>query len=242
MDFSFANNKGKPPPVTLVVIDFDGVIVDCQARFNRAAELIGGKEPHTKEENKIYWGAALDPNYLHLDKMIPGAKEFLFWLTSPEQPYRDAGYSIGILTSRPFISMSRETVAWWREQMGGRAESESFLDYFTMKPPQSKFTKTSVYKSQVISQMLNDNYNMRSSLGGGETATRMLIVIDDEYENRRVALDMVANLPPGVKPDSTRLYGSLAEFANYQMREGTKFFASSEDGKNIHAEWGGPRL
>ncbi len=118
----------------LAIIDIDGVVVDATKRFERAEEMKHASlYPNSRDATDIYWRAALDPAYVHLDTLIDGANDFLNRLI-------DDGYQIVFLTSRP-QAMAEATSEWFALRVFLKQRSELMF-----KAPGFQYIKTPVWK------------------------------------------------------------------------------------------------
>ncbi len=125
----------------LAIIDIDGVVASATKRFERAGverslyHLAGADRPERvqREATDVYWRAALDPAFVHLDTLIDGANDHLNRLI-------DDGYTIVFLTSRP-QAMAGATSEWFALHVFLKASTEILF-----KASGFQYVKTPVWK------------------------------------------------------------------------------------------------
>lgn len=132
----------------LAILDLDGVVIDASARFARADEvkatyLRGDDVPYSGSgSTDVYWRAALDPDFVHLDTLIDGAREAIARLEQ-EEP---ACWQILYLTSRP-EAMREATEAWLEAQQINGPK-------LIMKAPAFQYVKTPVWKAGMVETLV----------------------------------------------------------------------------------------
>lgn len=157
-------------PITLVIIDLDGVLVDSSERFAKAEEAKQqalALNTEMRQAIKEYWRVAFTPDLVSLDTLIEGADKAVKNLESH-------AYTVVFMTSRP-ESMREATQAW--------LDQHDLTGYeLVMKPAKEQFTKTVEWKAKEVRWMAN----LPDVLS--------LVFIDDERVNR----EAVAALGLGV--------------------------------------------
>ena len=144
----------------LLILDLDGVIVDCKARFDLADQAklqaeIDGLDYRTQQD--IYWQTALNSKHVHLDKPIEGAAADVLAL-------RGQHSVMAFLSSRP-EHMRAATEKWLFEH--------DLLDsqLLFLKAPGFQFVKTTVWKEGMIQTL------------GAMFAADEITYVDDEINN-----------------------------------------------------------
>lgn len=147
----------------LVIVDLDGIVACSDARFERATT-----------NGKINWRVAFNPDLVELDTLIEGCPALLNNL--------DCHGDVIFLTSRP-EPMRNATELWLSRHgiLGGYLSP--FNRRLIMKPLSKQYTKTKVWKAEVVQQLIE------------EIKPKSVIFVDDEQAN----IDSVVELLPDVR-------------------------------------------
>jgi len=181
---------------TIVFVDGDGVLWNCDERFNLARKLANKNWPDSAIENMdqlkmssnmfktIFWRIAFWPDLVVLDTPIDDAQRTL------DEIYHRY-YRTWILTSNPEHTFDARAV--WLERYG-------FLPNVALltKPADQQYTKTTKWKAEVVHQKII------------ETGAQRVIYIDDEIANSDQVATMLAIAHPAIFDGHAEFYGSLA--------------------------------
>jgi phosphoglycolate phosphatase-like HAD superfamily hydrolase len=137
----------------IIFIDLDGVVANSDARFERA--LVG---------TRVDWKIAFDPDLVPLDTLIDGADLVIKHLEALK-------YTVYFLTSRP--EAMRAATEVWLAQYG--LQSYKLI----MKPVRAQFTKTTIWKADIVREIAN------------LPDTKVIFFVDDEEANCRAVEDAV---------------------------------------------------
>lgn len=171
----------------LAIIDLDGVIADCSARFAVAEEAKQAyidamqKEFSIQDERgatDIYWQTVFNPAHVPLDTLIAGADGDIEQL--------EQRYDVIYLTSRP--EHMREATYEWLTDM--RLSGPRII----MKAPAFQYVKTTVWKAGMV-QTLVALYRAQE-----------VVIVEDEQANINEHLKYVS-----AEVQTRRIYTSLAE-------------------------------
>ncbi|SRR5579871_1301358 len=155
----------------LLILDLDGVIVDCNDRFDLAdqAKLQAendGLDYRTCQD--IYWKTALNAQHVHLDKPVEGAAADVLAL-------RGQHSTMLYLSSRP-EHMRAATEKWLFEH--DLLDSQLLI----LKAPGFQFVKTSIWKEGMIQTL------------GAMFCADEITFVDDEVSNHPPAAGPIATL------------------------------------------------
>lgn len=138
----------------LAVVDLDGIVSNSDARFARATT-----------NGKIDWRIAFNPDLVTLDTLIDGCPGCLKRLEAD-------GYTVIFLTSRP-EPMRVATEQWL--SLHGLLDGRRLI----MKPLSKQYTKTKVWKAEVVQELIE------------EMEPESVIFIDDERANIETLIELL---------------------------------------------------
>ena len=189
------------PEKTIAFVDGDGVLWNCDERFDLALKLANKWFPTDQIENmsqlniatysykNTFWRIVFLPDLVALDTPIDGAQEAL------EEIYHRY-WRTWILTSNPEHTFDARRV--WLEQY-------DFLPNVALltKPADQQYTKTTKWKSEMVHQKII------------ETGAQRVIFIDDEIANSQQVATMLSIAHPAIFNGHIELYGSLAAYREH---------------------------
>jgi len=186
---------------TIAFVDGDGVLWNCDERFDLALKLTNKWFPDSAIENMdqlkmssnmfktVFWRIAFNPDLVVLDTPIAIAQETL------DEIYHRY-YRTWILTSNPEQTFDARAV--WLERHG-------FLPNVALltKPESEQYTKTTRWKAEMVHQKII------------ETGAQRVIFIDDEIANSDQVATMLLIAHPAILDGHTEFYGSLAAYRDH---------------------------
>src|SRR5258708_3726250 len=193
---------------TIAFVDGDGVLWNCDERFDLALKLANKNLPTDQIENmdqlniapnaykNVFWRVAFWPDLVALDMPIDGAQEMLEAIASH-------CYRTWILTSNPEHTFDAR-IAW--------LEHYNFVPWINQhralltQPADQQYTNTTKWKAEVVHQKII------------ETGAQRVIYIDDELANSQQVATMLSIAHPAIFDGHTEFYGSLAAYRDHIAR------------------------